>query len=85
VGPWRVGAVARRRGAGRPAAARKTIRVAEVLRLGSDGLFSEKKEHTGLIENFGRTSPARRSFQNLQENNGTMARNHIYIKGSHVV
>jgi hypothetical protein len=78
--------VARRRGAGRPAAARKTIRVAEVLRLGSDRLFSaKKKEHTGLIENFGRTSPARRGFQNLQENNGTMAGNHIYIKGSHVV
>ena len=28
----------------------------EVLRLGSDGLFSAKKEHTGLIENFDRTS-----------------------------
>jgi hypothetical protein len=61
------------------------IGVTEVLRLGFDGLFSTKKEHTGLIENFGRTSPARRDFQNLQENNSTMADNHIYIKGSHVV
>ena len=49
AGPWRVGAVARQRGAGRPAVARNTIGVAEVLRLGFDGLFSAKKEHTGLI------------------------------------
>jgi len=59
AGPWRVGAVARQRGAGRPAVARNTIGVAEVLRLGSNGLFSAKKEHTGLIENFDRTSPTR--------------------------
>ena len=44
VGPWRVDAVARRRCAGRPAAARKAIGVAEVLRLRSDELFSTKKE-----------------------------------------
>ena len=31
--PWRAGAVVRRRGAGRPATARRTIRVAGVLRL----------------------------------------------------
>ena len=59
AGLWRVGAVARQRGAGRPTVARNTIRVAEVLRRGSDGLFSAKKEHTGLIENFDRTSPTR--------------------------
>ena len=59
AGPWQVGVVARQRGAGRPAVARNTIGVAEVLRLGSDELFSAKKEHTGLIENFDRTSPIR--------------------------
>jgi len=59
AGPWRVGAVARQHGAGRSAVARNTIGVAEVLQLGSDGLFSAKKEHTGLIENFDRTSPTR--------------------------
>ena len=56
AGTCRVDAVARQRGAGRAAVARNTIGVAEVLRLGSDGLFSAKKEHTGLIENFDRTS-----------------------------
>ena len=59
AGPWQVDAVARQRGAGRPVVARNTIGVAEVLRLGSNGLFSAKKEHTGLIENFDRTSPTR--------------------------
>jgi len=48
AGPWRVGAVARQRGAGRPAVARNTIGVAEVLRLGSNGLFSAKKRTYGL-------------------------------------
>ena len=42
------GAVARERGAGRPAVARNTIGVAEVLWLGSDGLFSAKKRTYGL-------------------------------------
>ena len=44
MGPWQVGAVERRRGAGRPAAARKAIGVFVVLRLHSDGLFFAKKE-----------------------------------------
>ena len=44
AGPWWVGAVARRRGAGRPTAARRAIGVAELLWLCSDGLFSTKKE-----------------------------------------
>ena len=44
AGPWRVGAVARRCGAGRPTAERKAIGVTEVLQLRSDGLFSAKKE-----------------------------------------
>jgi len=48
AGPWQVGAVARQRGAGRPAVARNTIGVAKVLRLGSDGLFSAKKSTYGL-------------------------------------
>ena len=43
-GPWWVGAVVRRRGAGRPTVARKAIGVADVLRLRSDGLFFAKKE-----------------------------------------
>jgi hypothetical protein len=59
AGSCRVGAVARRRGAGRPVATRKTTGVTEVLRLGSDGLCSAKKEHTGSIQKFGSTSPAR--------------------------
>jgi hypothetical protein len=43
--------VARRRGAGRPAAARKPIGVAKVLLHGSDELFSaKKKDQTGSIE-----------------------------------
>jgi hypothetical protein len=51
AGPWRAGAVARRRGAGRPAAARKPIGVAKVLLHGSDELFSAKKrDQMGSID-----------------------------------
>ena len=45
AGPWQVGVVARQRGAGRPAIARNTIGVAEVIRLSSNGLFSAKKKN----------------------------------------
>ena len=72
--------MARRRGAGRPAAARKAIGVADVLRLCSDELFSTKKRNIKLsIQNFGSTSPARCGFQNLQENQRHDGRHaHIY-------
>jgi len=42
AGPWWVGAVAMQRGAGRPAAAMKMIRV---LRLGSEWVFSCEKRN----------------------------------------
>ena len=49
AGPWWVGAVARRRGVGRPVVARKTI---GVLWLGSYGLFSTKKKHKTVNTKF---------------------------------
>ena len=44
--------MARQRGAGRPAAARKAIEVVEVLWLRSDGLFSTKKKHKTVNTKF---------------------------------
>ena len=72
--------MARRRGAGRPAAARKTIGVAEILWLGYDGSSLQKKNK--ILSQFkilaepplhGEVS------KTCKKTYGTMADNHIYI------
>jgi hypothetical protein len=46
-----------------------------------NSLSCKKKNIIVSIENFGSTSPTRWGFQNLQENNGTMADNH-YVENN---
>jgi hypothetical protein len=48
--------------------ARKTIGVTEVLRLGSNELFSAKKEHKTINTKFRQHLPCTVRFPNLQEN-----------------
>ena len=57
MGPWRVGAVVRQCGAGRPAATRKTIGVAEILWLGYEALLCKKRTKYYLSLKFRQNLP----------------------------
>ena len=72
--------MARRRGAGRNAAARKTIGVAEILRLGYDGSSLQKKNKILSQFKISAEPPLHGEVsKTYKKTYGTMADNHIYI------
>ena len=78
--PWRVGAVARRRGVGRPAAVRKMIGVAKILRLGYNVSSLQKKNKILSQFKISAEPPLHGEVsKTYKKTYGTMADNHIYI------